>query len=293
MLRVVRFVIPLIILCAAAHAESRIDCSSLPSRILKQSVRYCVALPARYDTKNTMRRYPVLYFLHGLGEDEQTLLNTGGWNLIEDLRQQHKIGDFLLAAPEGKQTFYINSAYGSVRYSDFFLQEFIPQIETKYHVRSGRQNRAITGVSMGGYGALRFAFARPELFGAVSAQAAALITQSPEQLDAAEESGMALGKVLQAVFGKPIEVAHWRANDPFLLARKNESRLRDVAIYFNCGQEDDFGFERGAQILHEQLTAEHIKHEYHLYPGDHSMNYFLAHFGEVLEFHSRVFALQK
>ena len=82
----------------------------------------------------------------------------------------NKIGDFLIVAPEGKATFYINSADKKVLYSDFFLHEFLPSIEKKYSIRKDRKNRAISGVSMGGYGALRFAFAHPELFGSVSAQ---------------------------------------------------------------------------------------------------------------------------
>ena len=126
------------------------------------------------------QRYPVLYFLHGLGDNEQTLFNSGGWTLLDDLRSQHKMGDFLIVAPEGRRSFYINSADGSVRYSDFFLQEFLPHIESKYRIRPGRAGRAISGISMGGYGALRFAFAHPELFSAVSAQSAALITESPQ-----------------------------------------------------------------------------------------------------------------
>ncbi len=119
-----------------AHAQSRIDCNALNSKILNHPVRYCVYLPASYDagaTKKPPQRYPVLYFLHGLGDNEQTLFNSGGWTLLDDLRQQHKVGDFLIVAPEGRRSFYINSADGSVRYSDFFLQEFIPAIESKYN----------------------------------------------------------------------------------------------------------------------------------------------------------------
>src|SRR5579863_10400110 len=184
MLRMHRFLPFLLLLAVSASAQSRIDCNSLKSRILEDTVRYCVLLPPGYDS-SPPKHYPVLYFLHGLGEDEKTLFNTGGWNLIEDLREQHKIGDFLIVTPEGRTTFYVNSADGKVRYSDFFLQEFIPYIETKYRIDRERQARAITGISMGGYGALRFAFAHPELFSAVSAQSAALMTESVEELNAA------------------------------------------------------------------------------------------------------------
>ena len=94
-------------------------------------------------------------------------------------------------------------------------------------------------------------------------------------------------------FGEPINAAHWQQNNIFLLARKNRSELRNLAIYFNCGQQDDFGFEDGAAALHRQLQAEGVKHEYHSYPGDHSLTYFLSHMREIMEFHSRVFAEQK
>jgi S-formylglutathione hydrolase FrmB len=288
------FFLLVIFLPLAARAQSRTDCNVIESRILKQAVHYCVQLPSDYDTKDAkQRRYPVLYFLHGLGQNEQTLFSTGGWSLIEDLRRQHKIGDFLVVAPEGKRSFYINSADNSLRYSDFFVQEFMPYIEGRYRVRPGRQARAITGLSMGGYGALRFAFAHPELFSAVSAQSAALITQTPQELSAGGRSNGPLGELLGSAFGQPIDVPHWQHNSVFALAKEDQAGLRKLAIYFNCGQQDDFGFEEGAAALHHQLRAEGVKHEYHSYPGDHSLTYFLSHMGEVMEFHSRVFAEQK
>jgi len=280
--------------CMPLHGQSRIDCNALNSRILKYPVHYCVYLPASYDagaTSRPARTYPVLYFLHGLGDNERTLFNSGGWTLLDDLRRQRKMGEFLIVAPEGGRTFYVNSADGSVRYSDFFLQEFVPLIETKYRISKGRNNRAISGISVGGYGALRFAFSHPEMFSAVSAQSAALITESPQELDTAARSGAPLGKLLATVFGSPIAVQHWKDNSPFVLADRNRIALRRLAIYFNCGQDDNYGFEKGAAALHDQLQREGVKHEYHPYPGDHSLTYFLAHFAEVMEFHSRAFGL--
>jgi S-formylglutathione hydrolase FrmB len=169
----------------------------------------------------------------------------------------------------------------------------MPYIEGKLRVERSRSGRAIAGISMGGYGAMRFAFAYPQLFSAVSAQSAALITETPKDLDAALRSGSQLGNVLAPVFGDPIDIRHWDANNPFLLAKKNVTELRKLAIYFNCGQEDNYGFETGAAKLNDELNSEHMPHEYRPYPGDHSISYFISHFDEVMQFHSRAFHLTK
>lgn len=278
---------------AAAFAQSRVECNALNSRILREPVHYCVLLPSSYGAPaSASRRYPVLYFLHGLGDNEQTLFKSGGWTLVDDLQQENKLGEFVIVAPEGKGSFYINSANGKFRYNDFFLQEFMPYIEARYRIAREREGRAISGLSMGGYGALRMAFAHPELFSSVSAQSAALITASPAQLDKAGESSSFLTGALTRVFGNPIRVAHWNANSPLLLARKNAARLRTIAIYFNCGDEDDYGFDKGAAALDRELTRQRVPHEYHLYPGDHSPMYFLDHILETMKFHSRHFPAQ-
>jgi S-formylglutathione hydrolase FrmB len=270
-------------------AQDRIDCSAMPSKVLHRNLRYCVEIPASYDApQSKARHYPILYMLHGLGDDEQTLFKTGGWTLIEDLRKQGKIGDFLVVAPEGDRTFYINSADGKVLYSDFFLKEFMPAIESKYRVRPGRTGRGVNGISMGGYGALRFAFADPQLFSSVSAQSAALILESPKELNAASKSGSLIGQTLGHVYGDPLYAQHWEANNPFVLARKNAEALRSTAIYFNCGQSDDYGFEKGAAALDSELTKLHVPHEYRSYPGQHRLQYFLEHLPETLEFHSHL-----
>src|SRR5260370_27145698 len=193
-------VLPLFSLVSSfALGQGRIDCSTFQSNIVHRGVHYCVMLPPGYE-KETSKKSPVLYFLHGLGENEQTLLRTGGWGLIEDLRQQHKIGDFLMVAPEGRGSFFINSADGHDRYSDFFLSELLPYIQTHYRTIRDRRARAVTGLSMGGYGALRFAFAHPELFGSVSEQSAALITESPQDLNADLRGARPFARLLARAF---------------------------------------------------------------------------------------------
>lgn len=275
--------------CSLGLAQGRIDCSTLQSKLLHRGVHYCVMLPPSYE-KETSKSYPVLYFLHGLGENEQTLMRSGGWGLIEDLQKQHKVGDFLMVAPEGRGSFFINSADGHERYSDFFLSEFLPYIEAHYRIVHERKARGVTGLSMGGYGALRVAFAHPELFGSVSAQSAALITESPQQLNADARSAGPMGRLLGGVFGNPVNVAHWQQNNPFALTRKNQIQIKTQAIYINCGQQDELGFADGATRMHKQLLAESVRHEFHLYPGGHNADYFLSHMGETMEFHWHTFS---
>ena len=282
------FVLACALFSSNAAAQGRVDCSSMPSKVLQRSVRYCAMLPPNYDNDQA-KKYPILYFLHGLGQNEQALMLGGGWGLIEDLRQHRRIGDFLIVAVEGRASFFINSADGRQRYSDFFLTEFIPNIETRFRVIRSRKTRGITGLSMGGYGALRFAFSHPELFQSVSVQSPALITESPKQINADLQRAGPLANLLGGIFGNPVDVPHWNRNNPFLLARQNRAQLKTMAIYINCGQQDDFGFEEGASRLHRQLLSEGLAHEFHLYPGAHTPDYFLSHLNETLEFHSQRF----
>jgi len=283
--------------CSRVHAQGRIECGAIPSRILHAPVRYCAFLPSTYDlpapgTKppsKDLLRYPVLYDLHGLGDNEQSLMNTGAWSLIQDLREQHKIGEFLIVTPDGARSFYINSRDGRERYSDFFEQEFMPTIEHRYRVGAGRSSRGITGMSMGGYGALRFAFAHPQMFSAVSAHSAALVASAPRPPNHGAGGGSLLAGMLGALFGNPIDPAFWNENSPFVLARRNAAEIARLKIYFDCGSEDSFGFDQGARDLHEELDKLKVKHEFHIYPGGHGVDYFLAHVAASMEFHSRAF----
>src|SRR5580704_7313683 len=132
----------------AARAQVRAECRNVPSKILGHSVRYCAFLPPSYDA-NTAAKYPVLYYLHGLGGNEQLLLRAGGMNILQDLLDQKKIGEFIVIAPDAGKSFYINSHDGKVHYEDFFFREFLPYIESHYRIRPARANRGITGMSMG------------------------------------------------------------------------------------------------------------------------------------------------
>jgi S-formylglutathione hydrolase FrmB len=268
--------------CSLTYAQGRAECSVIKSEILARPVRYCAYLPASFDKDNT-RHYPVLYYLHGLGDNEQSLLNSGGWDLISELRSQRKIGEFVVLAPGAGHTFYINSEDGKVRYEDFFMKEFMPQMEKKYRVESTRATRGITGVSMGGYGALRLAFKYPEDFAAVSGQMPALITDLPSNLSS--EAPGSPGGLLGDVFGSPFNRAYFTRNNVLYFARNDSAAsLKRVKIYFNVGNNDDYGFEQGAEQLDQILKSRGIPHEFHIYPGRHDAEFAIRYFPEVIEF---------
>src|SRR5437588_12550387 len=112
-------IIFLALLSRSAQAQRRVDCNALNSRILKQVVHYCVMLPSDYDaaaTTHPPKPYPVLYLLHGLGDNEQSLFKSGGWHRLAELRRQHKMGEFLIEEPEGGRTFGVISAEGNPRH---------------------------------------------------------------------------------------------------------------------------------------------------------------------------------
>ncbi len=275
--------LPYLLYIPSSFASGRVECNTIPSKILGHSVPYCIVLPASFDADKT-KHFPILYELHGLGDNEQFFVHSGLWNLVEDLRERGELKDFLIATPAGGASFYINSKDGKVRYEDFLLREFFPSIEKKYRALPGRAHRAISGVSMGGYGALHLAFRHPQLFSSVSAHSAALIEKLPNFLGAAQSPR---SRILGGVFGIPPDTAFWNAHSPLVLARS--ANLSGMKIYFDCGDQDDFGFEAGAGALDKILTARKIPHEFHIYPGRHDPGYFAAHIPASLGFHSRLF----
>jgi len=270
----------------AAQAAGRGECLTVRSPILAEPVGYCVLLPPSYDSDKA-RRFPVLYYLHGLGDNEQMFLRSGGWNLVQQMWERRELGEFIIVTPRAGSSFYLNSRDGQYRYEDFLLQEFLPLIENRYRVRAGRAFRGVAGISMGGYGALRLAFRRPDLFGAVATHSAAVVAELPA-IEAGSGARGAL-RLFAEVFGSPVDRPFWDRNNPLALARS--AILSRLKIYFDCGSQDEYGFDSGAQALHNVLVSRRVAHEFHLYPGGHSWEYFSEYLPASLEFESRAFGL--
>ena len=151
------------------------------------------------------------------------------------------------------KSFYVNSFDGHERYEDFFIQELMPAIDHKYRTIANRKARGISGVSMGGYGALHLGMKHPDVFGSASAHSAALIAKFPNPLPTEGRWGF-YAQVLQEPFGSPLNEAYFDANNPLTLAEHPE-RFANLKLYFDCGDQDRYGFDAGAKELDEILTS--------------------------------------
>ncbi len=254
----------------AAAAPSVVQCDSIPSKILNRPVDYCVDLPADYAS-TAPRRYPTLYFLHGLFGNDHRWVDRGGKETLDRLTADGTIGKFIVVLPDAGETFYINSEDGKDRYEDFFIHELVPFIDQHYRTLANKEARGISGLSMGGYGALHLAMRHSDLFGAVAATSAVLINDLPNPIPT-EGRWRFYSRILSHAFGSPINQAYWKANSPLTLARHPEA-FQGLKIYFDVGDHDRYGFEKGAAILDEILSKENYPHTYAERPGGHGWEF--------------------
>ena len=138
-----------------------------------------VYLPPSYSN-NPDRRYPVVFMLHGFTGNSEMWLNVNSFytpnvpQRYEKLIQSGDIGEMILVFPDGYTGFggsqYLNSS-ATGRYEDYIIQDLVPYIDSRFRTKSHRESRAVAGKSSGGYGAIRLAMRRPEVFSAVVSHA--------------------------------------------------------------------------------------------------------------------------
>src|SRR5438093_4490442 len=267
-------------------AGSRVEYKTFQSKLLGRELRYGLYLPASYN--NSTKRYPVLYFLHGMYENEMRWSSRGQTDLMLDrMTADAKIGEFIVAVPFGGTSFYTNTRDGSERWEDVLIAEFLPMIESTYRVNASRATRGISGISMGGYGALKIAMKHPDLFGSVSAHSAVLLKDLSAAKVAAGRLQMFQG-LFDRIYAINQDLSYWEANNPMTLAMDTK-KFNGMKIYFDCGTEDEYGFEVGTKQLDEMLTKASYPHEAHLYPGHHGWDYAVQHTSESLLFHWKTF----
>ena len=163
---------------------------------------------------------------------------------------------------------------------DLVTKDLVAHVESTWRAKPGRASRGLLGISMGGHAALRIAFTEPEVFVAVATHSAMLLDKIPSRETGADNWHM---RVLEAVFGAPIDPDRWKAADPLVLAqRANPKSL--PALRFDCGREDRYGLARGNTLLHETLDARGIPHTFAIEPGNHGYEYVKTMLAESLRF---------
>ena len=266
-----------------AQSGKVFDNLSLPSKILKMDRKYALYLPPDYETSS--RSYPVLYLLHGAGDDQTGWVQFGEVQHIADKAINDGIATpMIIVMPDANtgRRGYVNTPKGDWLYEDFFFQEFMPYIEKTYRIKAEKQYRAVAGLSMGGHGTFIFGLHHPELFAAASPLSAAVGPKTREEnrfdsnegiTEAQKEEYFKKYSVLDMIESIPDEAI--KSTNP-------EDQNKKVRWYIDCG-DDDFLFE-GNALVHIAMRKKGIAHEYRVRDGIHNWTYWRTSLPKVLEF---------
>ena len=281
------FLIPVV----SGFAQSGLLKESLKvkSAILSKEMEYNIYLPSDYDASN--RRYPVLYLLHGYGDDETGWTQFGEAHLIYDrCVEKGESAPMIIVMPDAGVTWYINSYDGKVNYEDYFVKELIPHIDATYRTRATKQYRAVAGLSMGGYGALIMATKHPDLFSAAAPLSAGVL----EDAEIVSADDRLWKTVLGDIYGKKELTGKNRLTDHYasnsilkLVETSDAEELKKVRYYIDCGDKDFL--IKGNMALHSAMIDKKIPHEFRVREGVHNWSYWRTALPEVLKFISESF----
>jgi enterochelin esterase-like enzyme len=162
-LKLIGLVIVLNASAACAQEKARIaEGLSMNSKILSQEVKYSIILPEDYYTSR--KNYPVVYLLHGLGDNESSWLEYGQVSqAVDGVVKKGEIIPMIYVMPEGYRNYYVNDYAGKFLYEDMFIKELVPFIDKQYRTVSDKNHRATMGYSMGGFGALVLPLRNPNV----------------------------------------------------------------------------------------------------------------------------------
>jgi S-formylglutathione hydrolase FrmB len=235
-----------------ASGSPGVSTARFHSAALGRTMRYQVAVPASLSET----RFPVVYLLHGHGGQETDwFLYSGAADVANQL-------GLVVVTPDGANSWYINTP--TERWEDYITQDLIQEVERRWPVRPGRANRAIAGLSMGGYGAMNIALRRREVFALAASMSGALDTTRPSSV-------FSFGREAEvnAWFGPPGSATR-HDNDVYRLAAEAQPANLPY-LYLDCGVDDAwFGVNREFADI---LKARGLKHEFHAEPGDHNFQY--------------------
>jgi len=279
--RFISFVVLLTLIAASARAEQtrRVQQQTVQfkSNLIGKVLPYDALLPPGYFKSN--RRYPVLYLLHGLfGHYDDWITRT---NLAEYAANY----DLIIITPEGNDSWYIDSATVPIdKYESYFVRELIPDVDARYRTIKDRRARGVAGLSMGGYGALKYGLKYRDYFAFAGSLSGALDPANRSE----EHPGFAwdiLRPSLTAAFG-PLSSRARQDNDLHQIARNLTAAEISALpyLYFDCGLED--GFLATNRELAEILLSKKIAHQYRQLPGEHNWEYWDRQVREILRLYA-------
>lgn len=246
-------------------------------------MNYSVYLPADYA--GSQRSYPVVYLLHGYSDDETCWIQFGEANRIADKGiAEGRIPPCIIIMPDGKLTWYCNSFDKKILWEDIFINELIPSLEKEYRIRTKREYRAIAGLSMGGYGALKLSMRHPDLFSCCVALSSGTMTNE----EIVKKSDEDYNRTFPGLFGANLQGEArlndaWKANNPLdLIHSVPMDKLRSVRYWIDCG-DDDFLFN-GNSTLHIEMRKIGLPHEYRVRNGGHQWSYWRTGLDTGLEY---------
>src|SRR5262249_38515831 len=262
-------------LCIAAAAQnSSVRTVQLQSNFVNATLAYNVVLPPDYKTP-TASRYPVLYLLHGFGG------HYNDWVIRTNLADYAAHFRVIVVTPEGNNSWYVDSVGpSSSKYESYILKELIPDLQKRFRTIESRYGRGIAGLSMGGYGALKFGLKSPGTFAFAASMSGTLAI--PTWTDADFQNLKSIRDSVFSTFG-PVGSETRKANDLFAIVQRLSAAQVSTApyIYFDCGTEDFLVSEnnRFAALLREKK----LSHEFRELPGDHGWPYWDQQVREVLK----------
>jgi S-formylglutathione hydrolase FrmB len=259
----------------------RATTASLPS-----PARYLVIEPPSY-ARSPSRRYPVLVFLHDGYGNVRTLDRRGVAAELAARMSDGRIPEFLVVAPGAPGSWFSDSFDGKRRWEEFLTGDLLREIQTRYRVLPGKAARGITGISMGGYGAVKIALKHPDLFGAVSSLSGALIPIHPEDL---RRYNWITRLTLKRAFGSPPDARTLAANDIWDLLHETRFEKPPFSAHLRAGTEDFYGLDGVATQFGSYMNEHGIPTEVVLEPGGHEWTYWRRGLIAICEWHAKKFS---
>ncbi|HEY1434407.1 MAG TPA: alpha/beta hydrolase-fold protein [Thermoanaerobaculia bacterium] len=270
--------------CASAPVEGvRIETIATPA--LPRPNEVLVIKPPSYDA-SPERRYPVLYFLHDGYGDVRSLERRGVAARALERMREGTLPEFLIVAPDGPGTWFSDSLDGRTRFEEYLTGDLPRAIAARYRVRDGRAARGITGISMGGYGAVKTALKHPEFYGAVSALSGAII---PFGWDELPRYNLVARFTLMRVFGRSRENNVLDANDAWLLLWNLCFAAPPFEVELRAGAQDAYGLDHVAAQYGMLLNERGVPTTVVIEPGGHDWDYWKGAMLDILAWHGARF----